>query len=84
LETLIVAMAARLGVSARELATASRARHLSYARAVISHEALRARLASLSEMAVRFNRTPATLWLGMQRHVHPAAAGAAAIPETIK
>lgn len=70
LEMLIAAVAERLGVSVQELATASRARHLSYARTVIAHEALGARLATLSEMATRFNRTPATLWLGMQRHVH--------------
>lgn len=80
LEVLIVAMAKRLGVPARELATASRARHLSHARAVISHEALRARLASLSEMAARFNRTPATLWAGMQRHAQAATADPDAVP----
>lgn len=72
LETLIAGMAARLGVPVRDLATASRARHLSYARAVIAHEALSAKLATLSEMAERFNRSPATLWVGMQRHVHDA------------
>lgn len=68
LEALIAATASTLGVSAADLATPSRARRLSMARALIAQQALHTRLATLSEIAARFHRAPATLWAGIRRY----------------
>jgi putative transposase len=81
LEDLICAVASELGVAAESLAMPSRARHLSRARAVIAHRALRARIATLTEIAARFERTPSTLWVGMQRYSYD---GSTQIPRKLK
>lgn len=68
LESLVHAVAEEFGVAPGSLATPSRVRHLSRARAVIAHRALHQQLATLTEVAGRLGRTPATLWAGMQRY----------------
>lgn len=68
LEELIRQVATGLDVPAESLDSPCRARVLSRARAQIAHEALRARIATVSDLAARFRRTPATIWSCMQRY----------------
>lgn len=68
LDELIRRVATELEVPAEVLDSPSRARALSRARAEIAHEALRAGVATVSDLAARFKRTPATIWSCMQRY----------------
>lgn len=70
LEELIRRVATELDVPAEAMDSPCRARVLSRARARIAHEALRARIATVSDLAARFKRTPATIWACMQRYEH--------------
>jgi REP element-mobilizing transposase RayT len=68
LEGLIETVAAEFGVEVGILSTPSRTRHLSRVRAMIARRALQERVATLTEIANRLGRTPATLWAGMRRY----------------
>jgi putative transposase len=69
LDTLLVDVARRHGVSPEALLSRSRARELSVARAALAHDALSCGAATLVEVAARLNRAPSTISALLARYV---------------
>jgi putative transposase len=69
LDTLMLDVARRHGVSPEALASGSRARALSAVRAALAHEGLSSGAATLTEIAARLNRAPSTVSALLARYV---------------
>lgn len=68
LEQIIAQISRLLQVSPADLTSRSRARHLAFARSLIAWHATERNVATLTQVARRLRRDPATLSIGMRRH----------------